>query len=368
MVINHGRPLADFTRRRFPLLPVERAFPACRAARTPSPSLPTPQQGTERSQRIPSPSQHPQVPYRSPKPHSRPPSPIPPGIQAPTCCPRMATPPGPPHPCPAPGSAHCQGGMGVTEGLPPGTTAPLPMLPPHSPAQEPGGTIRCQRISWSSTINNPGAPGTPGAWEGAGEVGCPQGAPTFGAADPKSARWVQELGGSHGSLGWGCALRGGGVPNIQGHPQDPHVVSPGLGVHLGHQAGPHWDDAEPCVPHAMARGGDAPGGKPRVAFPFQPLQLLVCPPGQEAGPLPAVFSMSGAQDMLPWPGKHQSLHGDAELRDMGDQGGGRMPEPPKAPRFNTSTEPRAPLPAVLDARGTGTPPTAAPLTCPRRSP
>lgn len=47
--------------------------------------------------------------------------------------------------------------------------------------------------------------------------------------------------------------------------------------------------------------GDAPGGKPGVAFPFQPLQLLVCSPGQETGPLPVVFffPMSGARDTLP---------------------------------------------------------------------
>lgn len=36
-----------------------------------------------------------------------------------------------------------------------------------------------------------------------------------------------------------------------------------------------------------------------MAFPFQTLQFLVCPPGQETGPLPVFFSMPGARDMLP---------------------------------------------------------------------
>lgn len=205
-------------------------------------------------------------------------------------------------------------------------------------------------MSWSSAINNLRATGSARTREG---NRVPREPPLLGLQSPK--------------LPGGCKSWGGisQFPKLGlcpgGHPKTLNGAAPGLG---GALKMPGWTrrDAEPHVPTARAQG-DVLGGD----FPFQTLQLLVCPPGQEMGPLPVAFSISVARDALPPPGKHR----DAESHGTGDRG--RTPEPPKAPQFNPSMELSAPLPAVLNAgvtaaRGTSPLKPAAPLTCRRRSP
>lgn len=260
----------------------------------------------------------------------------------------------PPGLCPAPGRARCRGGMGGDRGTP-----PLSQLPPRSLAVGPGRPTRCQRISWSSAINNLGAPGASGAWEtqleGWGSGGGPWGAPTSGVAVPKAAKWVQDLGG----IPW--------LPRLGLCPRPPL----GLGVHSGCQDGPTrmLSPTSPTPRHG--RGcprGEVQGG---FSLPDTPVPCLSSWPGNGASP--SVFFHAWGSGHAP-PGQENTAarHGDAKPRSAGDQGGGRTPKPPKAPRFNTRTEPKAPLArSPLNAGGAaagGHPPLAAPLTCQRRSP
>lgn len=203
-------------------------------------------------------------------------------------------------------------------------------MSPHPPAGGLRGPTRCQRVSWSSTINNLGAPVAPRGWEpwlGGGRVRGPRGAPTFGMAEPKAARQLQKLGGPHGSPHCSCAL---------GAPKTPSAESRGWGYTWGSGG---------CAPHPPCpRAGGCPGGRPGVDFPFPQLQLLVYPPGQEMGTLPVVFSMSGAPAMLspaskpPQPSTgHQQGEHQSHRRHHG---------------LIAAQSPELPMPAVLDASGT----------------